>query len=73
MSRKHTGFRFAVLTVLLLLVALLSSNPVLADTPFQVIVESSHSEFISGLRVYAFTESGSYTGKNETTDDQKGA
>jgi RHS repeat-associated protein len=69
MSRKNTGFRFAVLTVLLLLVALLSSNPVLADTPFQVIVELSYSESVSGLRVYAFTESGSYTGKNATTDE----
>ena len=53
MSRKHTGFRYSVLTVLLLLVALLSSNPVLADTPLQVIVEFSHSEPLPGLKVYA--------------------
>ena len=68
MSRKHTGFRYSVLTVLLLLVALLSSNPVLADTPLQVIVEFSHSEPLPGLKVYAFTESGTYTGKKSTTD-----
>ena len=69
MSRKHTGFRFSVQTVLLLLVAFLSSDPVLADTPLQVIVENNQSDPLSGLKVYAFSEFGSYTGKNSTTDE----
>ena len=69
MSRKHTGCGFVLQTVLLLLVAFLSTNQVLADTPLQVIVEFTQSDPLSGLKVYEFTESGSYTGKNSTTDE----
>ena len=69
MSRKYKGFRLVAHVAILVLAALLSANPVLADDPLQVIVESSQSGPLSGLKVYAFTESGSYTGKNFTTDE----
>jgi hypothetical protein len=58
MSRKHTGFRFAVQTVLLLLVALLFSNTVLANTPFLVIVEYSKSDPLSGLKIRVYHANG---------------
>ena len=35
----------------------------------EVQVETDKGRKLSGLRVYAFTESGSYTGKNATTDE----
>ncbi|MFH1932036.1 MAG: hypothetical protein ABIN18_10670, partial [Pseudomonadota bacterium] len=62
MSRKYKGFRLVAHVAILVLAALLSANPVLADDPLQVIVESIQSGPLSGLKVYAFTESGSYTG-----------
>ncbi|MCG2774401.1 MAG: hypothetical protein L6406_01870 [Desulfobacterales bacterium] len=68
MSRKYKGFRLVAHVAILVLAALLSANPVLADDPLQVIVESIQSGPLSGLKVYAFTESGSYTGKYATTD-----
>ena len=72
MLRKHTRLRLADQIVLLLLTALFFITPVWADDPpqsFEAIVESNQSGPLSGLKVYAFTESGSYTGKNSNTDE----
>ena len=67
MSRKHTGFRLAAQLIVLLLTVLFFSAPVWAQS-LEVNVETSQSGPLSGLKVYAFTDSGSYTGKYATTD-----
>ena len=72
MSRKYTGFRFAVQPVLLLFPALFFTSSVWAQD-LEVNVEDNQSDPFSGLKVYAFTESGSYTGENSNTDENGNA
>jgi hypothetical protein len=67
MSRKHIAFCLAAQPFILLLIALFFISPVLAHN-FEVNVESNRGDQLSGLKVYAFSESGAYTGKNAATD-----
>ena len=68
MSRKYKGFRLIAHVAILVLAALFSAPSVWAQN-LEINVESSQSGPLSGLKVYAFTESGSYTGKNSNTDE----
>jgi len=71
MLKKYNVLRLAAQVIVLLLAALFFTNAVWADDPpqnLEVNVETSKGIALSGLNVYAFTESGSYTGTNATTD-----
>jgi|GEM_PF-1795685 len=67
MSRKHIAFSLATQPFILLFIALFLISPVLAQS-FEVNVSTSKGGELPGVKVYAFTESGSYTGRSATTD-----
>ncbi|MBW1772730.1 MAG: hypothetical protein JRJ82_07545, partial [Deltaproteobacteria bacterium] len=71
MPNRKTGFGiFAPLLALLLAVLFITSFAWAEDPPqsLEINVKTSKGRVLSGLKVYAFTESGSYTGTYETTD-----
>jgi len=67
MSWKNRGLSYVAHLVVLLFVALFFSTAAWAQN-LEVNVETSKGRALSGLNVYAFIESGSYTGINATTD-----
>ncbi|MBW1708185.1 MAG: hypothetical protein JRJ86_24030, partial [Deltaproteobacteria bacterium] len=68
MTRKNTGFRLAAKIVVLLLTGLFIATAAWAQN-LEVNVETSKGRALSDLSVYAFTESGSYTGISVPTDE----
>jgi hypothetical protein len=67
MSKKHRGFIFAAQPVLFWLATLFFLSSVWAQS-FAVNVTTSKSGELVGAKVYAFKESGSYTGRSAVTD-----
>ncbi|MBW1912957.1 MAG: hypothetical protein JRI43_07325, partial [Deltaproteobacteria bacterium] len=71
MSYRKTGFSLTAQLLALLLTVLFVTSSAWADDPpqsLEINVETSKERALSGLNVYAFTESGSYTGTYETTN-----
>jgi hypothetical protein len=67
MPRRSVLFKKIFFLFALLLTTAIFSTPSFADD-FEVNVTFSQSGAVSGLKVCAFTETGSYTGLNVTTD-----
>jgi hypothetical protein len=68
MKRKNTGIRLAIKIVVLLLTGLFFTTAALASN-LEVNVETNKGRALSGLSVYAFTGSGSYTGISAATGE----
>jgi len=70
MTRKITGFMYTARLVIFLFVAILFITPASwAGENIEVNTGTSKGAVITEVKVYAFTESGSYTGVNATTDE----
>jgi RHS repeat-associated protein len=69
MSKKIDLYSFATRLILLLVSILLFISTSWAGENIEVNVETSKGTALSNLNVYAFTESGSYTGVNATTNE----
>ena len=67
MPRRFASFKKVSFLLALLLTTAVFSTPSFADN-FEVNVTFSQTGAVSGIKVYAFTESGAYTGLNVTTD-----
>jgi RHS repeat-associated protein len=68
MTRKNTGIRLAIKIFALLLTGLFFATAAWARN-LEVNVETGKGRALSDLIVYAFTESGSYTGIKSTTEE----
>ena len=68
MMRKNTGIGLAGKVVVLLLTGLFFATAAWAQN-LAINVETDKGRVLSGLDVYGFTESGSYTGIRSTTDE----
>ena len=69
MSRKHSKGRVLYQIVMLLLTGLFFLPALCAAEQIEITVNANLSDSLSGVRVYGFTESGAYTGKSATTDE----
>jgi RHS repeat-associated protein len=69
MSKKIDLYSFATRLILLLVSILLFISTSWAGENIEVNVETNNGTTLSNLNVYAFTELGSYTGVNATTNE----
>jgi RHS repeat-associated protein len=69
MCKKINLYRFATKPILLLVSVLLFISTSWAGENIEVNVETSKGAVLADVKVYAFTESGSYTGVNTTTNE----
>ncbi len=67
MKNRYLSLRLMTLLAAALITIVSTAIPALADN-FEVSLSSSEGWPLSGVKVYAFTEAGTYTGNNTTTD-----